>query len=121
MANAGKDAKTALEAALSHYTENKRQSMEVPEWPVNGKPLTIWWDLQTIHQAEALVGKMKDNADMIVLMAKDEAGNPLFADKKEAGIKLRRGADLKVLQRIAMRMSQGATIVPSMVDEAEGN
>lgn len=119
--SASNDASTALEAALSHFAVNKRQSLEIPEWIVKGKPVTIYWDLQTIHAAREMSAKMKDNADLIVLMAKDENGNPLFADPKKAAIELRRGADIQVLRRIANRMSQGATITPDMVDDAEKN
>lgn len=111
--------KTALAAALGHYAENKRQSMEVPEWLVGGKPLKIYWQLQTIHQARELAKKMEDNADMVVLMAQDENGNPLFP--KGSAIELRRGASMHVVSRIAARMGAGATVIPAKVDEAEGN
>jgi len=113
----GTEATTALEAALSHYAANKMRHIDVPEWPVKGKPVRIYWQLQTIHSAREMAAKMKDNADMIVLMAKDEHGNPLFSDPKKAAIELRRGADIQVLRRIANRMSQGATIVPEMIED----
>lgn len=99
---------SVLEQAKAHFTAFGVQSLEVPEWGEEGKPLVIYWkpitldERQRLHNAGETVGYVARLADCLVMKALDAEGKKLFTieDKRS----LRHDVDPDVLARVVTRM-----------------
>jgi hypothetical protein len=99
----------AIEAVKAHYDAfaKNRKSITVPEWSTDGKPLTIWWKPVTTETMRKAMGVDRTltrfNAELICMMAEDEAGAPLFDGITDAHTLDARGAH-EIVTRIANAM-----------------
>lgn len=115
----------AIERVTAHYDKNKRQKIAVPEWGSDAAPFEIFWNLPTINEMERLQQKLgldRDNVDLLVEMARDEANKPLFSIEDKPA--LRRKADLAIISRIAnamVRSGQITALTTDKVEQAEKN
>ncbi|WP_227271242.1 hypothetical protein [Roseobacter weihaiensis] len=76
---------SALAAATAHYDKLRGQTIEVPEWGSEGKPLVIYYDPITAAQAQTVTKRAKGSdaratALAVILYSKDKAGKPIFTD-----------------------------------------
>jgi hypothetical protein len=112
---------SAIDRATAHFSLYKTRTIEVPEWPAeDGSPLLIYCPPITLAQKQKIsnyadnMGVMEALAQTLVLLAKDEAGKPLFtiADKHA----LMHRTDPDVLARVVREMTR-----PRTVEEQEKN
>jgi hypothetical protein len=103
--------KSALAAAISkHWNAMQQQTVEVPEWGVDGQPALIQFDPLTLAERDELV-TYKGNefmAELIIKKARNADGGNLFtkADKHQ----LMNAASPAVVSRIANAMLVADTI-----------
>lgn len=110
---------SAIEAVVADYQRRKQQHIDVPEWQVDGQPLRIYWDLLTIEQRKKLVATGRTDVDVLVAMAKDSDGKPLFSLEDKPKLKLQ--ADASIITRIAARMLGQLALSDADIEEAEKN
>ena len=102
----------AIEAALAYTSGLGIRSMEVPEWPIDGRPLKVFWKPMTLEERELIFkgGDMKltDYAEVLFRKALDADGTKLFdLDDK---IKLAKFVESGVVQRIALEILRSPKI-----------
>lgn len=105
----------AIAAVKAHYTafSEKRKSIAVPEWTVDGKPLVIFWKPVTTSAMRKAMGVDRTltrfNAELICAMAEDEAGAKMFDDIADAHVLDTQGAH-EIVSRIAAAMLRAPTL-----------
>lgn len=97
----------ALAAAAAHYKALCGQTIEVPEWGTDGKPLVVHFDPITAGAAQKIQARAKGNdaratALAVIVGAKDAAGKPLFEDNGATLLFLENKVDPRVIARIGM-------------------
>jgi hypothetical protein len=99
---------SVIEQMKRHFAAFGTQSIEVPEWGEDGKPLVIYYTPMTLAEKQRLdyalerEGRVGRLADALIMKALDAQGKPLYtvADKKA----LREEVDPDVLARVVVRM-----------------
>ena len=95
-----------LERAMAHFSAQERQSIIVPEWGDEGKPLIIYFAAMSVFQKRRIYKpgtRPSDDpsiqVDAVIEMAQTEDGKQLFTlDDRE---KLLREVDARVVRRVA--------------------
>lgn len=98
-----------LDIARQHFDLMRGRSIEVPEWQVDGKPVTVHFDPMTLHQRHQLQQRARGSeargiALAVILFAKDAKGARMFEDDAETLAALETQVDPAVLSRIASEM-----------------
>jgi hypothetical protein len=109
----------AIDQMKSHFAEQDVQTVEVPEWGTEDKPMLIYFKPFTLAEQKKLF-KLAKNEDMdmmayvLILKAMDKKGDKMFGigDKRD----LMNSVDPHVLSRVAGEISKTPT-----VDEFLGN
>lgn len=105
-----------IDRMKAHFTDLGVQSVEVPEWGEDGKPLVIYFSPMTLAEKQRLVnvgereGYVARLADALIMKAMDADGKKLFT--VEHKVMLRNHVDPEVLARVVARMMLG----PSAAD-----
>jgi hypothetical protein len=93
-----------IEAAKAHYAEQGFDTLEVPEWPVDGQPTVIYYPPFTVGEAAEINRATRRAPDtymarVVVVRARNADGSKMFtvADVQP----LIRETDAGVLNRIA--------------------
>jgi hypothetical protein len=108
---------SAIDRATAHFSLYKTRTIEVPEWGEGEgivAPLIIYCPPITLAQKQRIsnytdsMGVMEALAQTLILLAKDEAGKPLFtiADKHA----LMHRTDPDVLARVVREMTRPRTV-----------
>lgn len=102
-----------IEKVLSHYDNQGRLKVEVPEWADDEFDGIIYYSPVTLFERNKLMPELKkESLDFVVsvicMKAEDAEGNKLFS--LEDKIKLKRHADYRVLDRLANSILQGVTV-----------
>ncbi|TAK50236.1 MAG: hypothetical protein EPO23_03250 [Xanthobacteraceae bacterium] len=106
-----------LQAAVDHYKALGTLSLEVPEWVVDGKPLTIFWDPMTLEESARFAkgdGGVLTFIDVIVAKALDSSGAKMFTIEDKPVLK--RSVERAVLIRIG-----NAMLAAPSIEDAEKN
>ena len=79
---------SAIEAVTGHYRNQLSgglQSVEVPEWEVDGKPLVIWFKPTTNPKTQETLSKLfnekkpiEATVQALIIRALNEDGTPMF-------------------------------------------
>ena len=98
-----------LDIARQHFDLMRGRSLEVPEWQVDGTPVTVHFDPMTLHQRHQLQSRARGNeargvALAVIMFAKDATGARMFDDDAETLAALETQVDPAVLSRIASEM-----------------
>lgn len=98
-----------LDIARQHFELMRGRSVEIPEWRVDGKPVTVCFDPMTLHGRHQLQQRARGNearaiALTVIMFAKDETGARMFQDDAETLAALETQVDPAVLARIAAEM-----------------
>lgn len=110
----------AIDAVTGHYNANADRHIDVPEWSVDGKPLRVHWRLMTIEQRQKLFSVPdRTDVDIMVSMARDDAGQPMFTLEDKPKLKV--AADAAIITRIATKMLGAERITEAQVEAAEKN
>lgn len=109
----------AIDAITGHYNGIKEQFLDVPEWGDGEAPLRIYWNRLTIESRRKLLAMGRDEADILVGMAIDRDGTPMFTIEDKP--KLRMHADEAVIRRVALAMVGDDAVLKKDVDAAEKN
>jgi hypothetical protein len=97
-----------IERVAAHFDAPGVQSVEVPEWGEEGKPLVIYWKPITLQEKQRLAtvgmeqGMVVRLVEALIIKALDAEGNKLF-DLADKATLLRR-ADPEVVARIVTQM-----------------
>ncbi|SEH51392.1 hypothetical protein SAMN05216228_100217 [Rhizobium tibeticum] len=97
---------SALAQAKAHFTGHTRQSVDVPEWGAEGKPLRVFYGAMTVAQRRKVwrdeEGKVVDGntacVRAILFQAFDKDGKRLFDDMDEHA--LTHEVDSEVVSRV---------------------
>jgi hypothetical protein len=96
----------AAQAAVDHWKSLPRKSVEVPEWQVDGVPLTIYWSPWTLAQRMKIFGAGEMNLDsyieVILLKAEDSSGAKLYSLEDKPAFK--QFMEPTVIARVALEM-----------------
>jgi hypothetical protein len=108
---------SAIDRATAHFSLYKTRTIEVAEWGADdGSPLLIYVPPITLAQKQRISNytDIMGVMEALILLAKDEAGKPLFtiADKHA----LMHRTDPDVLARVVREMTR-----PRTVEEQEKN
>lgn len=100
-----------LDIARQHFDLMRGRSIEVPEWQVGGKPVTIYFDPMTLHQRHQLQQRARGNeargiALAVIMFAKASNGARMFEDDAETLAALETQVDPAILSRIATEMTR---------------
>lgn len=108
----------AIDAATAHYKAVKTDSILVPEWKLDGKPLRIYWrPLNLAERAKLYNGGVLDieaYATILILKALDEKGKPLFSHDDLHFLTC--DVDSSIVTRVALKI-----IVGPKAEEIEKN
>lgn len=103
-----------IDSARRHFTDFGTQSLEVPEWGEDGKPLVIYYSPLTLAEKQRLLelgereGYVARMADVLIMKALTSDGKKMFTlDHKRA---LRHQVDPEVLSRIAAQLTASPTV-----------
>lgn len=97
----------ALSILEGHFARMQRRPFTVPNVDAAGEPWVVYLDPITPEQATAYDSRTKGKGDAeqaiiaAIMFAKDADGNPVFADKAETVVRLRK-TPLAPLQQIAV-------------------
>ena len=99
---------SAIEAITGHYRNQLSgglQSVEVPEWEVDGKPLVIWFKPTTNPKTQETLSKIfsekkpiEATDQALIIRALNEDGTPMF--KSVHKTELMNHSDVDVLIRV---------------------
>lgn len=98
----------AIDRVTSHFKSLQVSRIEVPEWGDEGKPFVIFVEPFTLRdQGKLQMATRNSNesemlAELIVMKALDEKGEPLFTIEDKVTLKTR--ADANVLARVAAKI-----------------
>lgn len=100
-----------LNIARQHFDLMRGRSVEVPEWQVDGRPVTVHFDPMTLHQRHQLQQRARGNeargiALAVIMFAKDESDARMFEDDAETLAALESQVDPAILSRIAAEMTR---------------
>lgn len=103
-----------LEAAKSHFRALGTPSIAIPEWLVDGRPVTIFWKPLTASEQEDFTQQGARDLDIFVTKSLDAEGRRMFTleDKPQ----LKNLVAPQIITRVALRMMQ----LPS-VEQVEKN
>lgn len=112
---------------VSGHFKSQLDFIEIPEWGEQGEPLKLYCTPITLQEQRKIIKAAEGDefegiARIIILKATDEKGEPLF-DISHLPT-LMRGADAKVVERIANFISHGVKLsapVDDLVEETVGN
>lgn len=95
----------ALAAATAHYDKLRGQTIEVPEWGVEGTPLVVHYDPMTAAQAQNVTRRSggsdaRATALAVILYAKDSKGAALFNDDAPTLKAFEHDIDPRVVARV---------------------
>lgn len=97
-----------IERISAHYSAPGVQSIEVPEWGEDDKPMVIYWNPITLQEKQRLAtvgmdeGMVVRLVDALILKALDAEGKKLFTIEDKAT--LLRKADPEVVARVVVQM-----------------
>jgi hypothetical protein len=98
-----------IQAAVNHF-KAAALSIVVPEWKVDGQPITIFYSPLTVDERSALFkgegAVTKGDADILIMKAKTKEGKPMFTLEDKPA--LLQYVDSAVVLRIARAMIRGA-------------
>ncbi len=109
-----------VKAAKDSFDHRGRGKIVVPEWQVDGQPVTIWFRPMTMAETFEIANYRPGDGEhfkmirAIILKAEDADGKRLFTYDHE--LALRDSVEAPVLIRIAQAISSGPT-----VEQAEKN
>ena len=99
---------SALEAVTGHYRNQLAgglQSIDVPEWQVDGKPLVIWFKPATNPKTQEILSKLfsekkpiEATVQALIIRALNEDGTPMFKSVNKT--ELMNHCDVDVLIRV---------------------
>ena len=102
---------SVIENVTTHYAEQQRLVIQVPEWGKNGVPLEVHvfpMTMSDVNNMQKIASKKASNieqaANIIVVKAKDKDGKRLFALADRD--KLLNQADWRVVSRIAEQIEE---------------
>lgn len=102
----------AIDAATAHFKACSVQRLEIPEWKIDGKPLTVYWTPLTSGEMTRAMGDdglTPDNrVALVVEKALDADGKRLFSIEDKP--RLKRAASSHILMRIALAMLDAPTV-----------
>ena len=97
-----------IDRAKSHFSDFGIQSLEVPEWGEEDRPLVVYWkpmtiaEKQTLHTVGERDGYVARLVDCLIMKALDSDGKKLFTLENKHS--LRHSVDPDVIARIVHRM-----------------
>lgn len=94
-----------LSRAKAHYDRLRGQSIDVPEWGEDGKPLKVYFDPITARQAQRIQTRAKGSEALatvlaVICHAKDADGKPIFEDTPDTAAAFLNEVDPRVYARI---------------------
>lgn len=95
-----------LANARKHFDKLRKQSVEVPEWGDDSGPLVANFDPATLRQRQE-IEKRSGNSEArrlalaVILLLKDDSGNPVFEDDAVSLNTLESAVDSQVVARVA--------------------
>lgn len=97
-----------------HFDLMRGRSIEVPEWQVGGKSVTVRFDPMTLYQRHQIQSRARGNeargtALAVILFAKDASGARMFEDDAETLAALETQVDPAILSRTAVEMMRATS------------
>ncbi|WP_170561406.1 hypothetical protein [Ruegeria atlantica] len=98
-----------LTAARAHFDKMRGQTIQIPEWGEEGKPLVAYYDPPTLRKRQEInqrCGKSESlqMALTCILCLNDKDGKPLLPDDAETLAVFLGGSDPKVVSRVALKI-----------------